>query len=156
MKRTGLNVFDDILNGKRLVIALKKKTPCKVIVLLLLISSFSACANVDVKKSGSSPVSFLRNIFNKETPAVTGVRMRPADEASRVEIAASAPFKYVSYRFHNPERLVIEMRNVDNSIIGDILLKEDAIVKKIEMVNFEKSGKGKSGDLPQRAVRLRS
>ena len=117
------------------------KASYKAIVFFLLIFSISACVNLDNKKIGSSPGSFLKNIFNREAPSVTGVRMRPADEASRVEIAASAPFKYVSYRFHNPERLVIEMRNVDNSIIGDILLKEDAIVKKIEMVNFEKSGK---------------
>ena len=125
----------------RLVFALMEKTVCKALVALFFLLSISACANSGDKK-GESPADFFKNLFKRETPALTGIRMRPPDaEASRVEIAASGPFKYVSYRFHDPERLVIEMRNIDNTIIGDILLKEDEIVEKIEMVDFKRSRK---------------
>lgn len=120
------------------MIAISKPIFCQIALLFFLAVFISGCAEIE---SGSSSTSnMLKAFFTKERPKVTGVKMINSDEASRLDITATSSFKYIAYRFRHPDRLAIEMKGIDNNIVGDILARDDDLIEKIKLINFEKSG----------------
>lgn len=74
-------------------------------------------------------------------PSVLAVRIWPADEYSRVSIESDSPIQFKHFTVKNPERLVIDLENVElNSVlkeVGSKLTIDDPYIQKFRAGQFK-------------------
>lgn len=72
---------------------------------------------------------------------VTATRVWPADDYTRVTFEAAKPLKYQTFTLKNPERLVVDIEDIDlNDVLNSLstkVLSSDPYIKKVRIAEYQ-------------------
>lgn len=86
-------------------------------------------------------LAFSNNIQAANT--VTAARIWPAQDYTRIAMESAQPFVYKMSTLHNPERVVLDMEDIElNQVVkslGDKILASDPYIKQIRIAHFQQN-----------------